>query len=37
MVEEFLQYIIVKSPELKDSEIVRIFCGLGSRGELPKE
>lgn len=28
MVEEFIRFIIVKSEELKQSEVVRFFCGL---------
>jgi hypothetical protein len=28
MVEEFMRFVIVKSEELRQSEVVRFFCGL---------
>jgi hypothetical protein len=33
MVEEFLKYLIVKSEDLKNSELVRILCGFSSKSD----
>lgn len=36
MVEEFMRFVIVKSEELRMSEVVRFFCGL-TKKEYSKE
>jgi hypothetical protein len=33
MVEEFVKYVLLKSKELKDVELVRILCGFSLNGE----